>query len=163
MINYLNDSKKKIIFNALIKSQFSYCPLVWMFCSRQTNNMINKIHERALRIVLNDHISDFETIFRNMTDVTIHHRNIQTLTIELFKIKYDLASPFLDSMLNRRTICCNVRNSQVFQSERKRTVFCGLETISYRASQLWTILPEEFKQRNTISLFKSDVRQWICS
>ena len=32
LINYLNDSKKKIIFNALIKSQFSYCPLVWMVC-----------------------------------------------------------------------------------------------------------------------------------
>ena len=66
LINYLKNSKKKMIFNALIKSQFSYCPLVWMFCSRQTNNMINKIHERALRIVLNDHISDFETMLRNM-------------------------------------------------------------------------------------------------
>ena len=32
-----------------------------------------------------------------------------------------------------------------FQSERKRTVFYGLETISYRVLQLWTILPEEFK------------------
>ena len=150
-----------MISNALIKSQFSYCPLVWVFCSRQTNNMIKKIHERALRIVLNDHISDFETILRNMNDVTIHYRNIQTLTTELFKIKYDLASPILDSMLNKRTICYNFRNSQVFQSERKRTVFYRLETISYRAPQLWTILPEEFKQRNTISLFKSDVRQWI--
>ena len=48
-----------MIFNALVKSQFSYCPLVWIFCSRQTNNMINKIRERALRIALNDHISDF--------------------------------------------------------------------------------------------------------
>ena len=47
LINYLNDSKKKIIFDALIKSQFSYFPLVWMFCSRETNNMIKKIHERA--------------------------------------------------------------------------------------------------------------------
>ena len=25
LINYLNDSEKKMIFNALIKSQFSYC------------------------------------------------------------------------------------------------------------------------------------------
>ena len=66
LINYLNNSKKKMIFNALIKSQFSYCPLVWMFCSRQTNDMSNKIHKRALRIVLNDHISDFETMLRNM-------------------------------------------------------------------------------------------------
>ena len=87
-----------MIFNALIKSQFSYCPLVWMFCSRQTNNKINKIQERDLRIVLNDHISDFETMLRNMNDITIHHRNIQTLMIELFKIKYDLASPIMNSI-----------------------------------------------------------------
>ena len=97
LINYLNDSKKKIIFDALIKSQFSYFPLVWMFSSRQTNNMINKIHERALRIVLNDYFSDFETILLNMNDMTIHHGNIQTLMIELFKIKYVLAPPIMDS------------------------------------------------------------------
>ena len=40
LIYYLNDSEKKMIFNALIKSHFSYCPLVWMFYSRQTKNMI---------------------------------------------------------------------------------------------------------------------------
>ena len=28
LINYLNDSDKKMLFNALIKSRFSYCPLV---------------------------------------------------------------------------------------------------------------------------------------
>ena len=37
------------------------------------------------------------------------------------------------------------------------------QTVSYHAPQSWTILPEEFKQRNAISLFKSDVRQWICN
>ena len=30
--SYLNNSEKKLIFNSIIKSQFSYCPLVWMFC-----------------------------------------------------------------------------------------------------------------------------------
>ena len=43
---FLNKDQKKIIFNAMIKSQFSYCPLIWMFSSRQSNNLINKIHER---------------------------------------------------------------------------------------------------------------------
>ena len=63
----------------------------------------------------------------NMNDITIHHRNIQTLMIELFKIKYDLARPIMDSMLNRRVICYNFRNLQEFQSERDKTVFYGLE------------------------------------
>ena len=84
-----------MIFNALMKSQFSYFPLAWMFCSRLTKNMI--IHEKALNIVLNDYISNFETMHRNMNDITFHHRNIQLL-IELFKIKYDL---FLQSWILR--------------------------------------------------------------
>ena len=42
--NHLNDSQKRLIFNSVVKSQFSYCPLVWMFCSRTSNNMINKVH-----------------------------------------------------------------------------------------------------------------------
>ena len=61
--------------------------------------MINKIHDRALRIVLNDHIGDFEIILRNINDITSHHRNILTLMIEHFKIKYDLAPPVMDSMI----------------------------------------------------------------
>ena len=60
--NHLNDSQKRLFFNSIVKSQFSYCPLVWMFCSRTSNNMINKIRERALRVILNDHESYFETL-----------------------------------------------------------------------------------------------------
>ena len=30
--SYLRNSEKKLIFNSIIKSQFSYCPLVCMFC-----------------------------------------------------------------------------------------------------------------------------------
>ena len=51
--------KKKLLMNAFITSQFNYCPLVWMCHSRALNTRINKIHERALRIVYNDDISPF--------------------------------------------------------------------------------------------------------
>ena len=122
-----------------------------MFCSRQTNN-INKLHERALRLVPNDHVSDFEALLHKSTDISCCHRNIQMLMIELYKIKNELAPPFMDSMLNRRNITYNFRNLEEFQSERKITVFNGLETLSYHAPQLWTLLPEEMKQRNNKSL-----------
>ena len=46
----LNMKQTKIFYKSMIKSQFNYCPLVWMFCSRQSNNLINKIHEWSLRI-----------------------------------------------------------------------------------------------------------------
>ena len=49
--SFMNIKKRKLIMNAFITSQFGYCPLVWMFHSREMNNRINRIHERSLRIV----------------------------------------------------------------------------------------------------------------
>ena len=34
---YLDENKKKLLYCSMIKSQFNYCPLVWMFCSRKSN------------------------------------------------------------------------------------------------------------------------------
>ena len=85
--------------------------------------MINKTHERALKIVLNDPISDFETMLQNIVDVTTGHKNVQNFIIEFFKTKYDLAPPITDSILNRRTVCYNFRNLQVFQRRKERELY----------------------------------------
>ena len=42
---YLETGKKELLFKSMVKSQFNYCPLVWMFFSRNANNLINKIQE----------------------------------------------------------------------------------------------------------------------
>ena len=116
--NHLNDSQKRLILNSIVKSQFSYCPLVWMFCSRTSNNMINKVHERALRVLLNDHESDFEKLLHINNDVCNHHRNIQTLLIEIFKIKKDFTPSIMESIVKERNNTYNVRNFQEFETER---------------------------------------------
>ena len=134
--SYLHNSEKKLIFSSIIKSQFSYCPLVWMFCSRTSNNMINKLHERSLRIILNDYSSNFNILLEN-NDISNHHRNIQALLIEVFKMKNELAPPIMESILNKRFNTYNLRNFQEFATERKRTVWYGLETFSYHYPKLW--------------------------
>ena len=42
---YMNYEERRIIMKSFITSQFGYCPLVWMFHSRGSNDRINKIHE----------------------------------------------------------------------------------------------------------------------
>ena len=83
---FLNKDKKIIIFNAMIKSQFSYCPIIWMFSSRRSNNLINKVHKRSLRLITNDENSSFETLLQNINDITVHQRNLQILMTEVYKI-----------------------------------------------------------------------------
>ena len=40
--------EQKILTSSFIKSQFSYCPLIWMFCLKKALLRLNNIHERSL-------------------------------------------------------------------------------------------------------------------
>ena len=44
IFKYVETSKRRVLVNSFITSQFSYCPLIWMFRSRGMERRINKIH-----------------------------------------------------------------------------------------------------------------------
>ena len=63
----------------MIKSQFNYPPLVWMYCSRQSNNLINRVHERGLRLTCRNETSkEFQQILREKNEPTINQKKIAT-------------------------------------------------------------------------------------
>ena len=84
-----------------------------MYCQRQSDNLINKIHERALRIAYNDYTSDFKALLEKDGSVKIHQRNIQTLASEIFKTKHDLNANFM------KNIYCPVGHGMVTIQENK--------------------------------------------
>ena len=75
----------KMLFSAFIESQFSYCPLIVMSHTRSLDDEIKRLHKKALRIVFLDVKTNFDKLLKNCVSFTIHHRNIQTLAIEIFK------------------------------------------------------------------------------
>ena len=64
--------KLRITMKAFVSSQFAHCPLIWMFHRRKINYKINKLHERALRIVYNDYFSSFEELVSKDKSVAVH-------------------------------------------------------------------------------------------
>ena len=50
------------------------------------------MHERALKIVYNDNVSSFEDWLQREQSVSIHHRNIRLLGIELYKTRNNISS-----------------------------------------------------------------------
>ena len=97
-------------------------------CSVPEHQATNKVHERALRVVLNDHTSDFRTLLQKNNDLSNHHRNIQTLLIEIFKAKNGLGPSIIGSIFKRRNTNYEPRTFQYFDTERKSVVHFGLET-----------------------------------
>ena len=69
-----------------------------MFHSRTLNNKINSAHERALRIIYNDRESSFKELLRKDNPVSIHHRNLQVLEKEIFKIKNNMTPEILNEI-----------------------------------------------------------------
>ena len=97
---FLTFENRRKIFKAFIESQFNYCPLIWMQHSRKLNNKINRIHERALRYVYFDYSSSFKELLERDNSFTIHHKNVQSLAIEIYKFVNGL-SPDIMSKVNR--------------------------------------------------------------
>ena len=81
----LGEQKAKLLFNSVIMSNFSHCPLIWLFCSKGANNEINRTHKRALRALYGDYESTFEELLDKDKSPTIHKKNLQRLMVEIYK------------------------------------------------------------------------------
>ena len=85
-----------------------------MFHSRKLNNRINHIHERALRLVYKDYTSSFDDLLLKNNSFRIHHRNLQKLTIEIFKVKLGLAPEIMKKVLPIIENLYDLRNETKF-------------------------------------------------
>ena len=114
-----------------VASQFGYCPLVWMFHSRSFNNKINSLHERAWSITYGDRSSPFENLLKKDNSVSIHHRNIQALATEIFKVKNNIALEIMKELSAPKMSSYDLRNNDSFKIRRVNFVWHGTESVSY--------------------------------
>ena len=154
---YIDEQKRKVLMKSFITSQFNYCPIIWMYCQRKSNNLINRIHERALRIAYNDYLSDFDSLLVKDDSVTIHHRNIQVLTHEIYKTLNNLNPQIMKEVFSLKEQSYSLRNKSLAYPN-PRTVSYGLETFGYKGSQLWHNLPNEI-QATDLPTFKKYVAE----
>ena len=72
--HYMKQNQKEILLSSFIISHFSYCPLIWMFCSKKSTKKVNAVHERSLPIVLNDYESPYSLLLEEAHQITFHQR-----------------------------------------------------------------------------------------
>lgn len=72
-------------------------------CSRTTNIMISNIQQRALRLIINYHTSNFDTLLESNNDTCNNHKIIQTLMLEIYKILNNLNPLIMDLCLRGET------------------------------------------------------------
>ena len=158
---YMNLTKRKTLMNAFFNSQFNYCPLIWMCHSRINNNKINRLHERCLRIIYKDKKSSFEELLDKDSSVSIHNRNMQILATELYKIKMGMSRGHMNEIFKlREQNPYNLRQNSDFLRPAVNTVFHGTESLAYLGPKIWDMVPDSFKEIDSIYKFKKVIRKW---
>ena len=139
-------------------SQFKYCPLFWMFHSRETNRIINKLHERALRLLYNDYNynSTFGTSLQKGNTFSIRHpihENIGCLLLEFFKSIYGVTGNEILKKYSQTDLRVPSVNSN----------YEGLNLLRYCSAVIWPFLPVNLQNVKLLSEFNLFIRKLIPS
>ena len=158
---FMSQNKLIMVMKTFIMSQFNYCPLVWMFYSKEVNNRLNHIHERALRIAYRDANSTFQELLIRDGSVSIHHRNLQLLVTEMFKFLKGISPQIMAKVFKVNERNYNLRTDTSFSTNNVRTMNYGQQSISYLAPKIWNLVPEDIKESATVTLFKAKIKRWV--
>ena len=145
-------SKCKNLMKAFVTSQFNYCPLIWMFHSRELNNRITRIHERALRLVYQDNSLSFAELLEKNNSVTIHQRNLQVPATEIFKLKNRLAPEIMKEVFEIQNLAYNFCSDAIhFKRDNVKTTHYGIQSVMYLGPKIWDMIPNKIKNCSSLN------------
>ena len=125
--NFTDLAKSKSLMKAFITSWFNYCPLIWIFHSRQSSNQIKKINEKALTLVHTDNILTFNELLELYNSVTTNQLNLQILATEIVKVKNNLTPDITTEVFEIKEPHYNLRSkTSHFQRENVKSTHYGI-------------------------------------
>ena len=135
LFGYPYNTENNFFFQLDNKIPIYLLPSLWLFYSRTLNNIISKLHERSLTNILNDLSKDFNALLEKKQDTSNHHRYIQTLVTEVFRMKNEPALSTMESIVYTGISIYKVRNFQEFETDRERLFVMVWKRFSYRYPQ----------------------------
>ena len=154
----LGEKERKNLVNSFIYANFSYCPLVWHFCSKSSMRKIESIHKRALRFVLNDYESTYEILLEKTKNCTMEIKRLRTMVLEIFKTLHDQNPSFLKKLFTQRNRSLIHQNN--LEIPVRNSVTYGDNSLRSMGPKIWNSLPNIIKSENSYSNFKTFINNW---
>ena len=95
----MNSDKCNLLINSVIKSHFSYCPLIWMFFNRKSLQKFNKIQERYLRLMTNNYQLSYEDLLDLTNEISPHQRCLNSLMTKVYKCLNGISPDIMNDTL----------------------------------------------------------------
>ena len=136
----------KRLLSLLSLSKFDYCALIRHFCSESNTAKIEKIQERALRLVLDYPISDYPTLLGKAAIDPLKTKRIKTLVMEIYKTIYSINPNYMKEIFKmNKSQNYNFRSDNALKVGRFNTVKYCRNSLQTLGPEIWNSLPNECK------------------
>ena len=83
--------------------------------------------------------------------MSIHHRKIRLLLIELYNVKHNLSNQVMSELFNLRNINYDFRSQTDFELGPIYTTGYGVRSLKYFAPKIWNVVPIDIRNSLLIS------------
>ena len=137
----LDTETKLITFNSFILSNFNYCPLVWHHCSIENTRKMEKIQERGLRFVYNDHSSSYSELLSISNKKMLYVERLQKIAVFVFKCVHEIGPSSVHNLFSSKPLSYGMRDPYKVDQSKVESTSSGLNSIKYSGANLWNKLP----------------------
>ena len=118
--------------------------MVWHFCGKTSNDKLEKIQERALKIVYKDYQSSYDELLAMANVNFLLVTRLRLIFFETYKCVKKVNADCINEMYHAKEMKYNLRKDVSLLQAKKTTTTFGLRSVSYVGAKLWNDNPSKF-------------------
>ena len=150
------------IYKGLIEPHFDYCSVVWDGLSQQLCEKLQKLQNRAARVITkSSYNTNSSYLLNSLSWDNLSVRRTKQKANLMYKCVNKLAPNYLCNMFTTRTLPFDLCDaSQKLYLPKPRTDYLK-HSFSYSGASLWNDLPEDIHTTKSLRNFKRRIDKWL--
>ena len=158
---YISEKKDNLLLNTDVTSNLQYCSLIWLFCIKAADSLINRTTKRAMRITYNsDSEETLDALLQRDGALTIHKNSLQKLIVEVYKTLSHLHFPYMWDLFTKNVVEYDFEFKILCKLPPARLQRFGTNSLKFKDSLLWNSLSDEITTAKSLAIFKQKSKSW---